>query len=158
MLITFSTSRVSKKPKCWCFMVGLKALSDCHRSHMFLKKKCGISHFYCLTSCPTLNMFVPDLHVLQWSHGCQVNRQPDQTNVFVKGMDHYSYDGDDFLSFDDANMRWIAPNPSAEVTKKKWDGVQILNQYTKGYLEKECVEWLDKFMRYGEEQLKQSSE
>ncbi|XP_066524834.1 zinc-alpha-2-glycoprotein-like [Hoplias malabaricus] len=97
-----------------------------------------------------------DLHVLQWRHGCEI----DDTNgkiTFLSGIDEYSYDGSEFLSFDDENMRWVAPVPAAEPTKRKWDDVAILNQYTKGYLEKECVDWLTKFMEYGQESLRNQS-
>ncbi|XP_029591368.1 H-2 class I histocompatibility antigen, Q10 alpha chain isoform X3 [Salmo trutta] len=90
------------------------------------------------------------VRILQWKHGCEVDKQPDGTLKFIKGTDQYSYDGDDFLAFDDVTMQWVAPVDQALPTKRKWDGVQILNQYTKGYLEKECVDWLSKFMEYGE--------
>ncbi|XP_029587646.1 major histocompatibility complex class I-related gene protein isoform X2 [Salmo trutta] len=94
-----------------------------------------------------------DLHILQWKHGCEIE-QRDGTLKFIKGTDQYSYDGDDFLAFDDVTMQWVAPVDQALPTKRKWDGVQILNQYTKGYLEKECVDWLSKFMEYGEKHLR----
>ncbi|KAM9495761.1 major histocompatibility complex class I-related gene protein-like isoform 2-T2 [Clarias gariepinus] len=97
-----------------------------------------------------------DLHVLQWRHGCEVEGENGKMK-FIKGVDEYSYDGTEFLSFDDENSRWIAPVPEAEPTKRKWDDVAILNQYTKGYLEKECVDWLTKFKEYGEEALKKHS-
>uniref|UniRef100_A0A674CEE5 Major histocompatibility complex class I-related gene protein-like n=1 Tax=Salmo trutta TaxID=8032 RepID=A0A674CEE5_SALTR len=89
-----------------------------------------------------------DLHILQWKHGCEIDQQSNGTLKFIKGTDQYSYDGDDFLAFDDVTMQWVAPVDQALPTKRKWDGVQILNQYTKGYLEKECVDWLSKFMEY----------
>ncbi|XP_060771443.1 H-2 class I histocompatibility antigen, Q10 alpha chain-like [Neoarius graeffei] len=98
-----------------------------------------------------------DLHVLQWRHGCVIDEGPDGSIKFLKGIDEYSYDGAEFLSFDEVNSRWIAPVAAAEVTKRKWDDVDILNQYTKGYLEKECVDWLTKFMVYGEEELRKRS-
>ncbi|KAJ8000134.1 hypothetical protein DPEC_G00201690 [Dallia pectoralis] len=91
-----------------------------------------------------------DVHILQWKHGCVVDRQSDGTLRFKTGTDQYSYDGDDFLSFDDDTMQWVAPVDQALATKRKWDGVQILNRYTKGYLEKECVDWLTKFLDYGD--------
>ncbi|XP_066522961.1 class I histocompatibility antigen, F10 alpha chain-like [Hoplias malabaricus] len=97
-----------------------------------------------------------DLHVLQWRHGCEV----DDTNEEIKylsGIDEYSYDGSEFLSFDYKTTSWVAPVPAAEPTKRKWDDVAILNQYTKGYLEKECVDWLSKFMVYGQESLRNHS-
>ncbi|XP_053497473.1 major histocompatibility complex class I-related gene protein-like isoform X1 [Ictalurus furcatus] len=98
-----------------------------------------------------------DLHVLQWRHGCEIDEDTDGNIKFVSGVDEYSYDGTEFLSFDEVNSRWIAPVPAAQPTKRKWDEVPILNQYTKGYLEKECVDWLKKFMEYGKEELKKYS-
>lgn len=92
-------------------------------------------------------------HVLQWMHGCEAETQPDGTLKFVRGMDMYNYDGDDFLSFDDKNGVWVAPTKEAEPTKRKWDGVQVLKEYTKGYLENECIDWLSKFVTYGEKEL-----
>uniref|UniRef100_A0A668TEN5 Immunoglobulin C1-set domain-containing protein n=1 Tax=Oreochromis aureus TaxID=47969 RepID=A0A668TEN5_OREAU len=93
-------------------------------------------------------------HVLQWMHGCEGETQPDGTLKFVQGMDMYSYDGDDFLSFDGKNEVWVAPTPQALPTKRTWDGVQVLKEYTKGYLENECIDWLSKFVYYGKEKLK----
>nr|XP_046218138.1 major histocompatibility complex class I-related gene protein-like isoform X1 [Oncorhynchus gorbuscha] len=97
------------------------------------------------------------VHILQWRHGCEIDKQPDGTLKFIKGTDQYSYDGDDFLAFDDATMQWVAPVDQALPTKRKWDGVQILNQYTKGYLEKECVDWLSKFMAYEDKEANKHS-
>ncbi|XP_053333508.1 major histocompatibility complex class I-related gene protein-like [Clarias gariepinus] len=98
-----------------------------------------------------------DLHVLQWRHGCVINEDSDGSIKFLRGVDEYGYDGADFLSFDVVNSRWIALVPAAEPTKRKWDEVAILNQYTKGYLEKECVDWLSKFINYGKEELRKHS-
>ncbi|XP_048849846.1 class I histocompatibility antigen, F10 alpha chain-like isoform X2 [Brienomyrus brachyistius] len=97
------------------------------------------------------------LHVLQWRHGCQGEPQPDGTLAFLSGFDQYSYDGGDFLSFDPGNLRWIAPVSQAVPTKNKWDHSQTLNQYTEGYLKRECMDWLNKFMSYGEKDLKNQS-
>ncbi|XP_016380042.1 uncharacterized protein LOC107717719 [Sinocyclocheilus rhinocerous] len=97
-----------------------------------------------------------DVHVLQWRHGCEIERQGDEVK-FSKGIDEYSYDGENFLSFDDKESQWVAPVDAAVPTKRKWDKVPILNQYTKGYLEKECVDWLNKFRDYGEQELRESS-
>uniref|UniRef100_A0A8C2BZT4 MHC class I-like antigen recognition-like domain-containing protein n=1 Tax=Cyprinus carpio TaxID=7962 RepID=A0A8C2BZT4_CYPCA len=48
-----------------------------------------------------------------------------------KQASEFSYDGENFL---------------------KWNNVPILNQYTKGYLEKECVDWLKKFRAYADKE------
>ncbi|XP_026075396.1 H-2 class I histocompatibility antigen, Q10 alpha chain-like [Carassius auratus] len=97
-----------------------------------------------------------DLHVLQWRHGCEIEKQGDEVK-FSKGIDEYSYDGANFLSFDDKESQWVAPVAAAIPTKRKWDNVPILNQYTKGYLEKECVDWLNKFRDYAYEELRNGS-
>ncbi|XP_062291510.1 H-2 class I histocompatibility antigen, Q10 alpha chain-like isoform X6 [Scomber scombrus] len=98
-----------------------------------------------------------DLHVLQWIHGCEGETRPDGTLKFVRGVDMYNYDGRDFLSFNDTDSVWVAATDVAVPTKRKWDDVQVLKEYTKGYLENECIDWLDKFMTYGEKHLKAAS-
>ncbi|XP_048014112.1 H-2 class I histocompatibility antigen, Q10 alpha chain-like [Megalobrama amblycephala] len=95
-----------------------------------------------------------DLHVLQWRVGCEA--EGDEVK-FSRGIDEYSYDGENFLSFDDKECQWVAPFEAALPTKRKWDSVPILNQYTKGYLEKECVDWLKRFRVYGDEKLRNGS-
>ncbi|XP_047240641.1 H-2 class I histocompatibility antigen, Q10 alpha chain-like isoform X4 [Girardinichthys multiradiatus] len=98
-----------------------------------------------------------DTHVLQWMHGCEGETNDDGTMMFVRGMDMYNYDGNDFLAFDDNHQIWVAAATAAEETKRKWDEVQVLKEYTKGYLEKECMEWMNKFRDFGQEQLKSAS-
>ncbi|KAI9536802.1 hypothetical protein NQZ68_031110 [Dissostichus eleginoides] len=92
-----------------------------------------------------------DVHILQWRHGCVGETQPDGKLKYNRGMDMYSYDGTDFLSFDDSHSTWVAPTDAAQPTKRKWDGVQVLKEYTKGYLETECMDWLSKFVDFGKE-------
>ncbi|KAM9738326.1 BOLA class I histocompatibility antigen, alpha chain BL3-6-like [Menidia menidia] len=99
-----------------------------------------------------------DVHILQWMHGCKGEVQPDNSIKFVSGIDKYSYDGSDFLSFDDEHQVWVAPTDAAKETKRKWDVVSVLKDYTKGYLENECISWLSRFRTYGEKQLLSASE
>lgn len=83
--------------------------------------------------------------------------QRDGEMKLHRGMDMYSYDGEDFLSFDDAHEVWVAPVEAAIPTKTKWDEVQVLRQYTKGYLENECMDWLKKFLDYQKNKLLHAS-
>ncbi|KAL0199006.1 hypothetical protein M9458_007546, partial [Cirrhinus mrigala] len=89
-------------------------------------------------------------------HGCEIERQGDEVK-FSKGINEYGYDGENFLSFDDKESQWVAPVYAALPTKRKWDNAPILNQYTKGYLEKECVDWLNKFREYANRELRNAS-
>ncbi|RXN17427.1 MHC class I antigen [Labeo rohita] len=92
------------------------------------------------------------VHVLQWRHGCEIEKQGDEVK-FSTGISEYGYDGENFLSFDIKESQWIALVDAALPTKIKSDNVPILNQYTKGYLEKECVDWLKKFTEYADKEL-----
>lgn len=96
----------------------------------------------------------PDVHVLQWMHGCQGETQRGGKITLGEVMDRYSWDGKDFLSFDDSNNVWVAPVPAAFETKRKWDDVMVLKEYTKGYLEKECLGFLNDFVKCEQEDLK----
>ncbi|XP_037650232.1 H-2 class I histocompatibility antigen, Q10 alpha chain-like isoform X4 [Sebastes umbrosus] len=98
-----------------------------------------------------------DVHVLQWMRGCEGDTQSDGTMKFHRGIDRYGYDGNDFLYFDDANSVWVAPIDAALQTKREWDDVHVLKEYTKGYLENECIDWLGKFMKYEAEQARSAS-
>uniref|UniRef100_A0A3Q3XG09 Ig-like domain-containing protein n=1 Tax=Mola mola TaxID=94237 RepID=A0A3Q3XG09_MOLML len=93
-----------------------------------------------------LNQSHADTHVLQWMHGCEADSQPDGSFVFHKGIDMYSYDGQNFLFFDDENQVWVASVTAAKATKMKWDNVSDLRKYTMGYLENECMEWMNTFL------------
>uniref|UniRef100_A0A3B3DGJ7 H-2 class I histocompatibility antigen, L-D alpha chain-like n=1 Tax=Oryzias melastigma TaxID=30732 RepID=A0A3B3DGJ7_ORYME len=95
-----------------------------------------------------------DTHVLQWMHGCVGEEDTNGNLQFKRGMDMYNYDGDDFLSFDDEHQVWVAAADAAVVTKRKWDDVTALKDYTKGYLEKECMEWMSTFLGYSQKQLR----
>ncbi|CAK6980861.1 class I histocompatibility antigen%2C Gogo-B*0201 alpha chain-like [Scomber scombrus] len=105
-----------------------------------------------------MNQTDDDRHVLQWMHGCEGETYGNNGHLkFVRGVDMYNYDGQDFLSFDDAHSVWVAAADIAVPTKRKWDDVQVLKEYTKGYLENECIDWLSKFRAYGEQQLEAAS-
>ncbi|RXN07171.1 MHC class I antigen [Labeo rohita] len=88
-----------------------------------------------------------NLHVLQWRHGCEVEQDGDEVK-FSKGISEL--DGEDLMFFDIKESQWVATVDAALPTKRKWDNVPILNQYTKGYLEKECVDWFNKFREYAD--------
>ncbi|XP_075900375.1 major histocompatibility complex class I-related protein 1-like isoform X2 [Nelusetta ayraudi] len=87
-----------------------------------------------------------DSHILQWLHGCEGEMHPGSKMTLAQVMDRYSWDGQDFLSFDDATDVWVASSNVAQPTKAKWDGVRVLKEYTKGYLEKECLDFLEEFV------------
>lgn len=118
-------------------MDDLKALNESGRSFQFDFAVC---------------ILLSDIHVLQWIHGCDIDtRETTSEPKFLHGIDMYSYDGANFLSFDETNENWVAPSEAALQTKRKWDDLQVLKEYTKIYLKKECVNWLTTFLKYQKE-------
>ncbi|XP_042362398.1 H-2 class I histocompatibility antigen, Q10 alpha chain-like [Plectropomus leopardus] len=95
-----------------------------------------------------------DVHVLQWMVGCEGDKKSDDKMKFHRGIFTYSYDGNDFLSFDGPDSVWVAPTEAAFPTKRKWDDITVLKEYIKGYLEVECIDWLSVLTVYGQRRLK----
>ncbi|KAG8127366.1 hypothetical protein E2320_014294 [Naja naja] len=61
---------------------------------------------------------------------------------------HYGYDGMDFISFDKEPLRWVAAQPQAQKVKEKWEDHPGQSQRKKFYLEKTCIEWLQRYLPY----------
>ncbi|KAM9834302.1 major histocompatibility complex class I-related gene protein-like isoform 2-T2 [Syngnathus typhle] len=87
------------------------------------------------------------VHMLQEMLGCEWN---DETGE-VDGWRHFSYDGEDFISFELKTMSWIAAHPQAFITKLKWDQDDGLNQYAKNYFTEVCPLRLEKHVSNGRE-------
>ncbi|XP_039174913.1 H-2 class I histocompatibility antigen, Q9 alpha chain-like isoform X2 [Crotalus tigris] len=88
------------------------------------------------------------LHTWQWMYGCEL-----QADGRKGGFMQYGYDGRTFITFDKERLTWVAPQPQAQITHRKWEAVPGFNQRWKAYLEKECIEWLEKYLSYGKETL-----
>uniref|UniRef100_A0A8C4Y843 Ig-like domain-containing protein n=1 Tax=Gopherus evgoodei TaxID=1825980 RepID=A0A8C4Y843_9SAUR len=88
------------------------------------------------------------LHTFQYMYGCQL-RADGSTGGFWQ----YGYDGRDFLSYDTRTPTWVAPSKEAEITKGKMEADRRLSQQQRDYLERKCVEWLQKYLGYGKETL-----
>ncbi|XP_053509833.1 H-2 class I histocompatibility antigen, Q9 alpha chain-like isoform X2 [Ictalurus furcatus] len=88
------------------------------------------------------------VHTVQLMYGCE--RDDDGT---TRGYLQYGYDGEDFVGLDLKTKTWIAPTPQALITKNKWEKTGAEANYWNGYLEKECIEWLNRHLSYGRETL-----
>ncbi|KAL8213634.1 UNVERIFIED_CONTAM: hypothetical protein K2H54_067561, partial [Gekko kuhli] len=89
------------------------------------------------------------LHTLQWMYSCEVG--PD--GQLSGGNYQFAYDGEDFLAFDKETVSWTACGTEAKITKQKLDMRQDISQSAKDYLEVTCVEWLRRYLGYGNETL-----
>ncbi|XP_007444780.3 class I histocompatibility antigen, F10 alpha chain-like, partial [Python bivittatus] len=88
------------------------------------------------------------LHTCQGMYGCELRGDGSKG-----GFMRFGYDGRTFITFDKETLTWVAPEPQAQITKRKWDADSGFNQGTKAYLEEECIEWLKKYLSYGKETL-----
>ncbi|KAG8148217.1 putative MHC class I antigen protein [Naja naja] len=80
--------------------------------------------------------------------GCELWRDGSKGGVW-----QYGYDGRTFLTFDKQTLTWVAPDPQSQITKSQWDALPAQNQYIKSYLEQECIDWIRKYLPYGNETL-----
>uniref|UniRef100_A0A8C7DXU2 Ig-like domain-containing protein n=1 Tax=Naja naja TaxID=35670 RepID=A0A8C7DXU2_NAJNA len=92
------------------------------------------------------------LHTMQRMYGCELRRDGSKGGVL-----QYGYEGRPFITFDKETLTWVAAEPQAQITQRKWDALPRDNQKDKSYLEEECIEWLEKYLSYGNETL-QSTE
>nr|AAH66745.1 Mhc1uxa2 protein [Danio rerio] len=88
------------------------------------------------------------VHTFQVMYGCEL-----EDDGSTRGYWQYGYDGEDFLSLDKSTLTWTATKPQAVITKNKWDADNADRQYTKSYLENECIEWVKKYVDYGKDTL-----
>ncbi|XP_077445956.1 class I histocompatibility antigen, F10 alpha chain-like [Stigmatopora argus] len=86
------------------------------------------------------------VHTFQVIYGCGWD---DETGE-LDGWQHYAYDGEDFISLDLKQWRWLAFKPQALVTKHKWEE-QFELEYEKYYYTKTCPEYLKMHVSNGKD-------
>ncbi|XP_078073689.1 class I histocompatibility antigen, F10 alpha chain-like [Mustelus asterias] len=89
------------------------------------------------------------IHVYQLMTGCDL--RDDGT---TSGFNQRGWDGHDFLSFDKEHMVWVTSVTWGETIKNSWDRDTVIIQRWKHYLEVECIEWLRKYLEYGQRELR----
>ncbi|XP_051899671.1 uncharacterized protein LOC127585955 [Pristis pectinata] len=89
------------------------------------------------------------IHTLQQIFGCDL-REDGTTSGFSK----YSWDGQDLMSFDKGHMFWVTSLPWAQNIKNQCSPDSVRIQRWKNFLERECVEWLRRYVEYGERELR----
>uniref|UniRef100_A0A8B9NL76 MHC class I-like antigen recognition-like domain-containing protein n=1 Tax=Accipiter nisus TaxID=211598 RepID=A0A8B9NL76_9AVES len=76
----------------------------------------------------------------------------------TRGYYQNAYDGRDFIAFDLDTMTFIAADAAAEITKRKWEEDGSEAEQWKHYLKNTCVEWLRKYVSYGQAVLERKGE
>ncbi|NXF00149.1 HA1F protein, partial [Menura novaehollandiae] len=88
------------------------------------------------------------LHTLQAVLGCDL-----LSNGSVRGSYRHGYDGRDFISFELGSGSFVAADGAAQVTKRRWEHEGVEAERLTNYLGHTCVEWLWKYVGYGQEAL-----
>ncbi|NXP95418.1 HA1F protein, partial [Passerina amoena] len=89
----------------------------------------------------------PGLHTVQWLKGCDL-----LSDGSVRGSYREGYDGRDLISFDLESGRLVAADNVGEISRRRWEKEEVPERWT-NYLKHECPEWLQKYVRYGQEEL-----
>nr|AYC61986.1 class I histocompatibility antigen A1 [Anguilla japonica] len=92
------------------------------------------------------------VHTLQRMYGCEWDDETGATTGFRQD----GYDGEDFLTYDMENQRFIAPVQQALITAQKWNNDPALLEHRKQYLTHSCVDWLKKYVSYGRSALERT--
>ncbi|NWW47816.1 HA1F protein, partial [Pedionomus torquatus] len=93
---------------------------------------------------PRLPGRVPGAHTVQRMYGCDLLEDGGTRGYFQD-----AYDGRDFIALDVDTVTFTAADAGAQVTKGKWEGENEAERL-KYYLENTCVEWLRKYVSYGQ--------
>ncbi|NXU51450.1 HA1F protein, partial [Turnix velox] len=68
----------------------------------------------------------------------------------IRGYWRYAYDGRDFIAFDMDTMTFTAADTVAQISKRKWEEDKTEADRRKHCLKVSCIEWLRKFVSYGQ--------
>ncbi|KAM8777080.1 class I histocompatibility antigen, B alpha chain-like isoform 3-T3 [Rhynchonycteris naso] len=90
-------------------------------------------------------------HTFQWTSGCDLG--PD--GRFLRGYEQFAYDGTDYITLDEDLRSWTAADEVAQITRRKWEEAGLAERY-RAYLERECVEWLRRYLENGKETLQRA--
>ncbi|XP_029816013.1 class I histocompatibility antigen, F10 alpha chain-like, partial [Manacus vitellinus] len=95
---------------------------------------------------PWIRSHPPGLHTVQQLSGCDL-----LSDGSVHRTLRYGIDGQDFISFFPETGTFMAADGAARIIQRKWksEGYEALQPN----LAQSCVEWLQKYVRYGREAL-----
>ncbi|KAL1252030.1 hypothetical protein QQF64_019826 [Cirrhinus molitorella] len=82
------------------------------------------------------------VHTYQRMYGCEWDNETEDSH----GFDWYGYDGEDYVSLDLKELRYIAAVAQGIITIMKWDNNRAQLQLLQQYYRHECVDWLKKFL------------
>uniref|UniRef100_A0A8C1MG14 Ig-like domain-containing protein n=1 Tax=Cyprinus carpio TaxID=7962 RepID=A0A8C1MG14_CYPCA len=89
------------------------------------------------------------VHTFQQMLGCEWNDQTEEINGFQQD----GYDGEDFVSLDWKEQRYISPVQQGIITVQNWN--KNTAQF-RSYIRYQCIEWLKRYLQYGKSSLEKT--
>ncbi|XP_067272676.1 major histocompatibility complex class I-related gene protein-like [Pseudorasbora parva] len=87
------------------------------------------------------------VHTYQRRYGCEWDDETEESG----GFDQYGYDGEDFISLDLKELRYITTAPQGTPTVKKWSDDREQLEFLKQHYDYECVYWLKALLKLRKE-------
>ncbi|CAH2314631.1 MHC class Ia alpha antigen [Pelobates cultripes] len=82
-------------------------------------------------------------------YGCEL-----RDDGSTRGYWQYSYDGKGFLALDMQHGIYIPLTDQAQLSAYRWNSPEVrAGERAKYYLQTECIEWLNKYIEFGKEEL-----
>ncbi|CAH2314634.1 MHC class Ia alpha antigen [Pelobates cultripes] len=96
-----------------------------------------------------MSVLFAGFHSFQEMYGCEL-RDDGSTS----GYWQYGYDGKDFLALDTERGVYYPLTDRAQLSAQRWNDPEVrAGERAKYYLQTECIEWLNKYIEFGKEEL-----
>ncbi|XP_052446414.1 major histocompatibility complex class I-related gene protein-like, partial [Carassius gibelio] len=82
------------------------------------------------------------VHTYQRMYGCEWDDETEDS----RGFDQYGYDGEDYVTLDVKELRYITAVRQGVITMIKWNNDREQLKLLKQYYQHECVNWLKHFL------------
>ncbi|XP_073400081.1 class I histocompatibility antigen, F10 alpha chain-like isoform X1 [Dendrobates tinctorius] len=89
------------------------------------------------------------LHIVQVMSGCEL-----RDDGGITGYSQYGYDGREFLALDTQTWTYVPTMAQAQITTQRWNSPDVeVGERDKNYIENICIEYLQKHVANGREDL-----
>ncbi|KAM4640642.1 major histocompatibility complex class I-related gene protein-like isoform 2-T2 [Discoglossus pictus] len=85
-------------------------------------------------------------HVYQVKFACELFEDGS-----IRGYEEFGFNGNEFIIFDKEKMVFVPATQEAQIITQKWNSQQFSAQIHKEHMEKDCVEWINKYLHYGKD-------
>nr|NP_001104202.1 uncharacterized protein LOC100126623 precursor [Xenopus laevis]AAI53767.1 LOC100126623 protein [Xenopus laevis] len=88
-------------------------------------------------------------HSFQQMYGCELREDNS-----IRGYSQFGYDGREFIALDTERWVFVPTEREAQISTQKWNSPEVnIPEIYKNYLQNLCIEWLNKYLSYGQVEL-----